>query len=107
MTSPEPTVAPSSAAEEEAAYQADRAAGFPCRCGQTWTGAARCHCTTCHASFTSVTAFDRHRRGFRCRPPTECGLVLHGDYWGLPGERPDVADDGGDGGGLAGKPRVQ
>jgi hypothetical protein len=93
-------VAPSSAAQEEAAYLADRAAGFPCRCGRTWTGAARCHCATCHASFTSVTAFDRHRRGFQCRPPAECGLVLHGDHWSLPGERPEVADDG------AGKPRA-
>jgi len=90
---PEPTLAPA-AAEEEATYRADLAAGFPCRCGRTWTGAARCHCATCHASFTSATAFDRHRRGFHCRPPAGCGLVLRGDYWSLPGEWPDVADDG-------------
>ena len=93
---PEPSAA-RSMAEEEAAYRADLAAGFPCRCGRTWTGATRCHCATCHASFTSVTAFDRHRRGFQCRPPAACGLVLRGGYWSLPGERPDVADDGGDG----------
>ncbi len=103
--SPEATVAPSSAAEEEAAYRADLAAGFPCRCGRTWTGATRCHCATCHASFTSVTAFDRHRRGFECRPPGECGLVLRGDYWSLPGEWHDVSDHGG--AGQAGKPREQ
>jgi hypothetical protein len=98
-------VAPSTAAEEDATYRADRAAGFPCRCGRTWTGSARCHCGTCHASFTSVTAFDRHRRTFQCRPPAECGLVMGGGYWSLAGEWPDVADDGG--AERAGKPRAR
>jgi hypothetical protein len=88
---PEPTAARPAAVEEEADYQADRAAGFPCRCGRTWTGVARCHCATCHASFSSISAFDRHRRGFQCHPPEECGLVRRGDYWSLPGERPEVS----------------
>lgn len=94
MTPPEPSAimprvdTPDAAGEPQ--HLAAPQAGFPCpRCGRTWTGLSRCHCATCHHSFTSATAFDRHRRAFRCRPPAEAGLVLRGEYWGLPGERPD------------------
>jgi hypothetical protein len=70
-------------------YLAAQAAGFPCRdCGKTWTGGRRCHCATCHESFNSADAFDRHRRDFACRPPAECGLELAGGYWQRPNTRP-------------------
>jgi len=33
-----------------------------CRCGARWTGQRMAHCAAdCHRTFTSVTAFDRHR----------------------------------------------
>jgi hypothetical protein len=32
-----------------------------CRdCGVTWTGLSRCHCSRCHNTFNSATAFDLH-----------------------------------------------
>ncbi len=53
---------------------------FPClTCGKVWVGRVRCHCASCHESFSSAKAFDRHRRGFSCQPVAE-SLVL--DEWG-------------------------
>ena len=59
-------------------------------CGARWTGAGRCHCAGCHATFNSMYAFDRHRRGLACRDPHEAGLVavdnpLGGAIWKTPG----------------------
>lgn len=35
---------------------------FTCSgCPTTWTGASRAHCSGCHRTFSSVTAFDAHR----------------------------------------------
>jgi hypothetical protein len=45
-----------------------------CRCGARWSGLSTAHCGSCHVTFTSVTAFDRHRRGGRCLDPVEAGL---------------------------------
>ena len=52
-------------------------------CSHTWTGTSRCHCASCHATFTGISAFDEHRRGGRCQHPESAGLVhgTHG-YWG-------------------------
>ena len=32
-------------------------------CGEEWTGLAVAHCPTCHRTFTTVSAFDKHRTG--------------------------------------------
>jgi hypothetical protein len=31
-------------------------------CPTTWTGVGRCHCSGCHRTFSTVSAFDLHRR---------------------------------------------
>ena len=66
-------------------------------CGRWWTGGERAsHCGSCHETFSSLTAFERHRRGLRCNPPTEVGLIARekpfGTLWAIPGP------DGGYGG---------
>ena len=57
-------------------------------CGRWWTGVERSHCGGCHETFTGLTAFERHRKGLRCNPPTEVGLVArekpYGTLWGQP-----------------------
>lgn len=61
-----------------------------------WTGTARCHCSACGETFTSISGFDLHRSGSRdrrfkqgeCSDPAERGLVLNDrGYWRSPGER--------------------
>ena len=34
-----------------------------CRCGASWTGLKIEHCLSCHESFTTTRAGDRHRVG--------------------------------------------
>ena len=57
-------------------------------CGSWWTGNERSHCGGCHATFTSLTSFERHRKGMHCNPPEQVGLVArdkpYGVLWGLP-----------------------
>jgi hypothetical protein len=64
-----------------------------CRCGATWGGANRCHCSGCHETWSGVTLFDQHRwhRGERdgCWPPGELTthgqpLVCRDSVWGGP-----------------------
>lgn len=59
-------------------------------CGKWWTGGERAsHCAGCCETFSSLTAFERHRRGLRCNPPAEVGLVARrkpfGTLWAIPG----------------------
>jgi hypothetical protein len=58
-------------------------------CKRWWTGAERSHCGGCCRTFSSLTAFERHRRGLRCNDPASVGLVArekpYGVLWGLPG----------------------
>jgi hypothetical protein len=54
-------------------------------CGKDWTGFKRCHCATCHLNFTSLSAFDKHRKDFKCLDPARRGLVERDGYWGAPG----------------------
>jgi hypothetical protein len=63
---------------------------FPCLvCGKVWTGHKRCHCSTCHENFGSLTAFTKHRINFECQPPQNRGLVYSDDgYWVFPGSKP-------------------
>lgn len=75
-----------------ATYEAEQAAGFPCStCGKVWTGHRRCHCTSCHESFSSASAFDHHRLDFACRPPASRGLALIEGYWQWPQRQEGVA----------------
>ncbi|MGN5238082.1 FDXHR family putative zinc-binding protein [Rhodococcus sp. SJ-3] len=48
------------------------------RCQARWTAADVCHCNGCHHTFSSLTAFEAHRRANTCRTPHETGLVLLG-----------------------------
>lgn len=80
-------------AGDDEAYKAAQAAGFPCRCGRSWGGLRRSHCGACHHTFSSLTAFDKHRSGFLCRVPHTIGLVEREGVWGMPGERPELGDD--------------
>lgn len=64
-------------------------------CTNRWTGLSVCHCATCHVTFTSLTAFERHRRHGQCIAPGLVGLVprvrggtaIAGGFvaWGYPG----------------------
>lgn len=64
--------------------------GYTCGCGAGWTGERMAHCGACHATFTTVGNFDKHRRGGSgCREPREAGLVgrerTTGVVWSSPG----------------------
>lgn len=62
--------------------------GFGCRCGARWTGRGRAHCAACHATFSTASAFDRHRRGGACLDPAAVGLVRAGAVWRWAGQNP-------------------
>ncbi|WP_405673171.1 hypothetical protein [Streptomyces sp. NBC_01530] len=57
-------------------------------CRSWWTGNERSHCGGCHLTYSSLTAFDRHRKGGTCQPPESVGLVArqkpYGTLWGIP-----------------------
>lgn len=66
------------------------------RCQGVWGGLKAAHCTAdgCHQTFTTVSAFDKHRTGSHphdtrtCLPPEQVGLVDAGrtyPCWGFPG----------------------
>jgi hypothetical protein len=63
------------------------------QCGLWWTGNERSHASCCHRTFSSLSAFEAHRRGLRCNDPATVGLIArakpYGDLWGWP------APDGG------------
>ncbi len=73
-------------------------------CPARWTGSSRAHCTSCHRSFNSPTAFDGHRRtahsgqGVCLTTPwlVSAGYRLTRDrgsaIWYGPGTRPDTLD---------------
>lgn len=51
-------------------------------CPNRWNGHNTCHCASCHETFTTITAFDKHRAGSHphdtrhCLDPEAAGLVL-------------------------------
>lgn len=57
-------------------------------CGSWWTGNERSHCGGCCQTYSSLTSFDRHRKGGHCNDPAAVGLVArekpYGTLWGLP-----------------------
>ena len=48
-----------------------------CSCGAEWGGHQACHCGECHRTFSSLTWFDRHRRGGTCTDPAGLGMRLN------------------------------
>lgn len=62
-------------------------------CPARWGGTKTAHCSGCHETFTTVSAFDKHRGGSHpdnryCINPGSVGLVLTGRgyrCWGVPG----------------------
>ena len=62
------------------------------KCGKRWNGLTTCHCGGCCRTFTTLTAFDKHRQGLHtkvryCADPESVGLVLTGreyECWGNP-----------------------
>lgn len=58
-------------------------------CRSWWTGGERSHCGGCCRTYTSLSAFDRHRRGGQCLDPQTAGLIArqkpYGLLWGWPG----------------------
>jgi hypothetical protein len=58
-------------------------------CTNRWNGYNTCHCSACHVTFSSIDAFDRHRRGGQCLPPAAVGLVQSGRRYECWGRRDD------------------
>lgn len=54
-------------------------------CSARWTGLSAAHCSACHETFTSVSAFDLHRRKAVCLSPTltpaDIGMVTAARDW--------------------------
>lgn len=50
-------------------------------CDAWWTGLKTAHCPACHETFTTTSAFDKHRTGEHhndtrhCQPPAQVGLT--------------------------------
>lgn len=64
-------------------------------CKQWWTGNERSHASCCCRTFSSLSAFDRHRKGATCNDPASVGLVArqmpYGLLWGWPGPEGGMA----------------
>ena len=57
-------------------------------CGKAWSGIKTAHCSACHLTFTTPTAFDKHRRRGACIFPDDAGLVRSSrgyECYGFPG----------------------
>jgi hypothetical protein len=70
-------------------------------CDAEFSGLKTAHCTSCHATFTVVSAFDKHRTGShaystrRCVPPESVGLVDAGRGYPCYGFPPKQSDSDG------------
>lgn len=47
----------------------DQCTGACYKCGIMWRGNSIAHCKGCHETFGSDSAFDLHRRAFKCVDP--------------------------------------
>ena len=65
------------------------------KCDKRWSGYNTSHCSSCHETFTGLSAFDRHRTGShaagtrKCLPPADVGLAqVNRSYpcWGTEGD---------------------
>lgn len=71
-----------------------------CRgCTNWWTGSSAHHCNSCHATFTTIGNFDKHRsggyeEGRHCVDPATVGLVpakrMWPNVWSAPGKDEDA-----------------
>lgn len=68
-------------------------------CSRVWGGIRAAHCSRCHLTFSSATAFDIHqmwRTTPECKDPAVCGMVYDKDKdlyrFMNPGEEKDSAD---------------
>jgi hypothetical protein len=64
-------------------------------CGKSWTGLRRAHCPSCHETFNSDSAADKHRVGKhgidrRCADPATVGLVAVEQPWGTCWQTPGI-----------------
>lgn len=57
-------------------------------CHLRWSGTTVAHCGACHVTFTSPSAFDRHRTGGGCTHPLDAGLHAYDRVWGVTWGRP-------------------
>lgn len=69
-----------------------------CRgCPTRWTGLTTSHCAGCHETFTTVSNFDRHRRGGECVRPSSAGLIASqrggNAVWHQPAGKYDIVSD--------------
>lgn len=48
-----------------------------CRCGASWPGTRISHCSSCHETFSSVSAFDAHRRKAKSETSKYVGRCLY------------------------------
>lgn len=65
-------------------------------CALWWTALGAAHCAGCHETFTSVSGFEKHRRGGQCLTPAEVGLVpadRKWPGWALPGSYDPTAEE--------------
>ena len=72
---------------------------FGCgKCVARWGGQSTSHCSGCHRTFSSLSAFDKHRTGSHpeekraCLDPNAAGLALLGrryECWGFEGDGND------------------
>lgn len=51
-------------------------------CDARWSGLAMAHCSVCHATFSSVGLFDKHRRAARCVPLPDDHRLVDGVWRG-------------------------
>lgn len=59
-------------------------------CDAAWNALSVAHCATCHRTFTTVGAFDRHRRNGHCLDPDEIKQLVRKfragrEVWGWAG----------------------
>jgi hypothetical protein len=68
-------------------------------CAAEFSGLKTSHCTACHQTFATVTAFDKHRSGShatdtrQCLEPSSVGLVKSSRAyacWGYPAAREEI-----------------
>lgn len=57
-----------------------------CNCGAHWKGLSPCHCSSCHVTFSCITAFDGHRKDGKCRTPESLDMHYLPDrfMWAMP-----------------------
>lgn len=58
--------------EQRAAHNRERNKIRCNGCTSWWTGLSACHCAGCHRTFSSISAFDKHRDGSHVKGTRHC-----------------------------------